>query len=187
MLKLIFLPNKFEKYAAGLRNLFQKLIIKNGISEQYLKNLAKIYEAEAIFIKQQDFPFDLENYLHELLTAIYLKKLIKNQDFEFNINVFGNKIFDKKSFSALILKICQQTNDIEIFEQNKKIVIKTKIKTTEKLLLLVKKFKGQIFCEKKTGNCLIILPFNSTQKTTRDFEDAHTLLQNPLSPVNSYL
>lgn len=186
-LKLIFLPNKFEKYTAGLRNLFQKLIIKNGIKENYLTDMRKLYDAEAILIKNESQPFNIENYFNQLLTAIHLRKFINNINFKFQVNISGNFIFDKKILSSLILNICRQTDFISIFELNKKILIKTKIEPNRKLNLIIKKLNGKMLCECKTKKVLIILQFDYTEKATRDFEDAYTLLKNPLSPVNFYL
>lgn len=184
---MIFLPNKFEKFTAGLRNIFQKLILKNGIKEVYLKNLCKIYEAEAILTVQPLLPINLKAYAYELLTAIFLKKLTENKSFDFFVNISGNYLFKKKIFTALILNVCRQAEYIEIFEIKKNTVVRADFKNTERIEILVKKLNGQILFEKITERCLLVIPLDSTEKKSEDFEAAYTLLQNPLSPVNFYL
>lgn len=184
---MIFLPNKFEKYTAALRNLMQKFIIKNGIKPNYLENLRKIYEAETILVNRTLIPGNISDYLYKLLTAVLLKKSANDKPFYFNINIDGNYFYDKKVLSALILNICRQTEYLSINNFRGNIALKAEIVSTEKIKLLTKKADGIMFNEINTHTSLIILKLDYTEKTASDFEDLYSLFHNPLSPVNFYL
>ena len=182
MLKLIYYPNKFEIYTSSLRLVYQKLILKNGIKQKYLKSLRKIDEFEGVIFQNEPIPINVEDFCGELLTAVFLKK-----DFDYNINVSGNYILDKKIFTMLILSICVKTDFLTIFNFNQNIVLKGKFKCSSKILRLTEKLGGNVFSEVKTGTTFIRFDFPLTQKNTEDFEKAYYLLQNPLSKVNLYL
>ena len=181
MLKLIYYPNKFERYTAALRLLYQKLTTNNGIQLRYLNRLKKIYEFEAI--QNIDItPINIEKLCGELLTAVLLKK-----KFDFYIKVENNYLLNKKAFISIILNICNQTNYMQILSIQQKLVIKAKFKTSKTIIRLLKVINGLIFKEIKSEYTYLVLNIPMTQKETKDFEKAYYLVQNPLSVVNLYL
>ncbi|MGI6280108.1 MAG: hypothetical protein ACOYJS_06070, partial [Acutalibacteraceae bacterium] len=159
----------------------------NGIKQNYLESLRKIYEAETLLINPTLIPGNISDYLYKLLTAVLLKKSGNNKSFDFYINVKGNYFYDKKVLSALILNICRQTDYLAITNIMGKIALKANLSKPEKLKKLIKKANGILFYEKKCKSLLIVLNLAGTEKTTADYEDLYSLYYNPLSPVNFYL
>jgi len=184
---LIFLPNKFEKYTAGLRNIFQKLIIKNGIKKNYLVNLGKIYENEAIFSASFLIPTDAEKFFLSILKPIYIKKFLQKRTPQFFCNLSGNLILNRKLVAVLIFRILQKSDFIKICEERGKILIYSKVEYDLDISKIIKKLDGVFLKEVKEKRQLIILSFDKTEKKQKDSEEEFFSLQNPLSPVNYYL
>ena len=184
---MIYLPNKNEKYMAILRNTYQKLILKNGIKNNYLKKLRTIYNFEALITKKEPVPVNLNSWLTELLIAVYFKKNLKGKIFTFSVKLNDNYLVDKKIFSALILNIAKKGNFIKIENIKGKTIIKSDILPTQKIYQITKKLNGLILKELKQKNCVICIPLSATNKKTREFENGINMIQNPLSIVNIYL
>lgn len=187
MIKLIYLPNKFEKYTAGLRVIFQNLILKNGIKKKYLINLGKIYENEAIFFDYDLLPIDTEKFFLSILKSVYIKKILQSKKPQISCETNGNYILNKKLVSILILKIAQNSDYIKIYKKRKKIFILTKGVKYKKIKKIIIKLHCLYFEEIKSKRQLIILAPEKTDKKAKDFEEDLFSLQNPLSPINYYL
>ncbi len=184
---MIYFPNKFEKMTASLRSLYQKLIIKNGLKPTYIKSLQKIIEAEAMYKPTEPEPINLKLFLNEILTAVFLRKIILNRNFDYYFKIENSFLIDIKIFTNLLLQICSETEYIEIFEKRKMLIIKAFVPKTQKINLLTKKLNGYVLRELKENTLYLIFNFQITDKKARDFEDANRLLQNPLSYVNLYI
>ena len=184
---MIFLPNKIEKYTYAFRNTFQFLISKNGIKENYLKSLRKICEAEILFNEISNNFIVCKEHLYQLLTAIFIKQIINNKEFDFIVDVKGNFLVDKKLFHALILNIAEKSKRIEILEINNKIIIKFDLKVDYKTFKFIKKLNGQILTEIKNEITLVVLSVDFTDKKTEENINAFDMLKNPLSDINVYL
>ena len=181
MLKLIYYPKKVERLTASLRFLYHKFIIKNGIKNNYLKSLKKIYEFEAI-TNCEIAPIDIEKLCGEMLTAVFIKR-----GTDFSIDTKNNYLINKKAFIALLMRLCVTTDFIEIFEFQNKLVLKGKFKTDNQINRLLIFLKGTILKDTKWPVYYIVFSFPITQKVSEDFEQAYYLLQNPLSVINLYL
>lgn len=184
---MIFLPNKFEKYAAGLRNVFQNLILKNGIKPKYLVSLSKIYENEVIFSDLSDQPVNSKKFFSLLLFAIYYKKLALNKFIQFSCNTNGNYLLDKKAIAIFLLKIAQKSSFIEIFQKKGKFLIRTNFTDQSAIRRIAEKLEIITLKEIKNNIFLFILPLNKTEKEEKDSEENFFSLQNPLSLINCYL
>lgn len=179
---MIYFPNKFEIYGASLRLLYQKFIFNHGVTKRNADKLKKIYEFECLTAEDNIAPINLEKYSSQLFTAVMFKK-----NFNYKINIKGNRMLDIKTYTSLLLNICLNAEYLEIAEICGNIVICGKITLNKKTVLLIKKLKGDIFKEIITDTVYIKLNFPATDKKSADFEKAYYMLQNPLSPINLYL
>lgn len=184
---MIYFPNKIERYLAVLRNTFQIRILKNGIKNRYLQNLKRIYITEALLFTENPQPIELQSFCAEILTAVFLKKLILRQSFDFSINLDGNYMVCKKLFTVALLNIASNSQRVKIYTVKGRIIIQSILSDTDKMQLLAKKLDGIFLQEKKTKNAILTADFTKTQKKTGDYEKAYELLENPLSVVNFYL
>ncbi len=184
---MIYFPNKIERYLAVLRNTFHLRIIKNGMKRNYLQNLKKIYITEALLFTENPQPIDLQSFCAEILTAVFLKKLILRQSFDFSVDLSGNYMVCKKLFTVVLLNIASNSQSVKIYTVNGRVVIQSVLPDTDKMHIFAKKLDGFFLQEKKTKNAILTAFFAKTQKKTRDYEKAYELLENPLSVVNFYL
>ncbi len=178
---MIYYPKKVERLTASLRFLYHKLISKNGIKNNYLKSLKKIYEFEAINNREIK-PINPEKLCGEILTALFIKREI-----DFLIDTKNNYLINKKAFIALLMNLCGTTNYIEIIELQNKLVLKGKFNINKRVKRLLNFLKGTLFKDTKSDVYYLLLNFPKTQKESEDFEQAYYLLQNPLSVINLYL
>lgn len=186
MIKLIFLPNKFERYTAALRSVIQNLIIKNGIKQNYLKNLKTIYDFEAILSNTLS-TINIEKEYYEFFAAIYLKKIKKDKKFTFFINANGNYLINRKLFTALLLNLSLNCNEITLQNKENLIIVSGDFQINSKIKIMVKKLNGAYLREIKSNKTLLVFPFNKSQNKAENFEYAYSLLQNSLSIINCYL
>ena len=88
---MIVLPNSFEKYLYNLRIYTSLSILKHGILPRHLKNLKKIYLAEAFLFKNHTEPTDLRLLSYNLLDCVK------------NLKEFKKKITDKTIYEISAL------------------------------------------------------------------------------------
>ncbi len=176
------------RYTAALRLTITNFIIKNGITPKYTSNLKRIYNAESFYLQEEPLPYDLFKFLFNLLTAIYIVKKEKGLEFVFDINIRKNCLINLKPFTYLILNLCANADRIEISNTKGNLIIKTNTIKTKYSLKIIKKLKGCIYYERKSGKMLISLPFTETDKkpvystcTTEEY------IINPLSVVNVFM
>lgn len=182
---MIYLPNKFERYTASLRNYLQKQSLKYGVTPKILENMRKIYIAEAILYNYIKEPTDLLSLSSEILTAVYIKKCDKNLPFEFKIKIKGNFLISKKLYTSLILTLCQNAKKILIFSKNGKILIKAFGTEKKDFLPLAKVICASTFFELKSSTVLIVLDSIYTDKKEDDSIPNYTT--DPFSVVNFFV
>ena len=184
---LIYLPNKFDFYAAALRNYTQRLIFKNATNKKLYENLRKIYIAEAILGNENEAPVNLSEYLTELLSAVKYLKKEKGIYFNYKISLQSNFLINIKLFTALILNLCKITESISVFEKQGKIIINTKTYIKKENNSLIKRLKGAVYYEVKTGTSLIVLSFTATDKSDFCINSAYDFLLDTFSPPNIFI
>lgn len=178
---MIYYPNKYERYSASLRLLYQRFIINNGIKLNYLNALKKLYEFEALFCAEA-MPINIEKLLVEIFTAVLIKK-----KFDYFMRINNSYFLEKKKLISLILNIASLTDYLEVAEIGNRLVVKGNFIINEKIILFTKSLEGMILKEAKTETIYLVFNFPVTKKETEDFETAYHLLQNPLSVINLYL
>ncbi len=152
---MIVLPNSFEKYLYNLRIYTSISILKHGILPRHLKNLKKIYVAEALLFSKNKLPTNLQLLNYNLLCCV---KNIKQ--FNFFININKNVIINQKLYIALLLTLSKNSDFLKI-EYNDGIIIKGsgKIKKCQKIIYYL---KGYSFFDLKTEKFLIYIPCKTT-------------------------
>lgn len=178
---MIYYPKNVERLTASLRFLYHKFISKNGIKNNYLKSLKKIYEFEAI-TNREIVPINPEKLCGEILTAVFIKR-----ETDFLIDTKNSYLINKKAFIALLMNLCSTTNYIEVFEFQNKLVLKGKFNIIKQTKSLLNFLKGTALKDTKSCVYYILFNFPKTQKESEDCEQAYYLLQNPLSVINLYL
>jgi len=186
---LTFLPNKFMRYSAALRNYIQYSILKNGIEHKHYTQLKRIIISEIIFSDCNNTICDLEKTLIGLLFAVKLIKTASNYDFKYKIDVAESCIINFKALTVLILSICKFTDEIIIYTFNGRIIIKATGKAEKHSHILTKKLNGCVFYELKTDKTYVALPYNATDKKSElaDYKSTQDYISNPLSLVNIFI
>ena len=152
---MIVLPNSFEKYLYNLRIYTSLSILKHGILPRHLKNLKKIYLAEAFLFKNHTQPTDMRLLSYNLLDCI--KNL---KEFNFIIKINKSISINQKLYTALLLTIAPHTDFLKI-EFSNGIIIKGigEIKKANKVIAYL---NGCSFFDLKTSNFLIYIPCKTT-------------------------
>lgn len=182
---LIFLPNKFERYTAAIRNSIQIAALKNGITETQTSTLKKIYIAEAILSPCYQ-PIDLKELTFNLLMGAYIKLLSKDIKISPLIRVNGTFIINKKLLICLLLSLCSISETIKISNYKQKIVILCN-NDARNFDFLINAIKGICFYELKTNASMIIIPAKRTEKKPLKTEREWEYIKDPFSPINIFL
>ncbi len=183
---MIFLPNKLERYTAALRNSIQFLILKNGIKASYIKNISKIYTCEALFSYKEKIPVNIYKYCNKLLLSAHTKLLSYNKKLAFKITAKGNYLLNKKLLTVLLLTICQNGNNIEVFTFKGLLVLSAEIDNISRIKKVISALNGLFFYERKGRKLYILIKANLTDK--KEFETKREwAICDPLSPVNIFL
>lgn len=185
---MIYLPNKFERYIASLRIYIQASIIKFGIKPKHIKQLKKIYIAEALVYSEFSIPVNLKYYLWNILTAVAFKKSQTYLPFNFDIKINKNYIVDIKPLTTLILSLASSTDKIYINEKNGYIVINVKTDLKKHNRKIIEKLNGCVLYEIKEKISLVLIPLTATNKQVlcNNFEMEDFIL-NPLSQMNVFI
>ena len=176
---MIVLPNSFEKYLYNLRIYTSISILKHGILPKHLKNLKKIYVAEALLFSKNKLPTNLQLLNYNLLCCV---KNIKQ--FNFFININKNVIINQKLYTALILTLANNSDILKI-EFRDGIIIKGngKIKSSKKIIRFL---GGYSFYDLKTNNFIIFIPCNTTTLSPTPTLTQWELLFDKFSPFNLF-
>lgn len=184
---MIFLTNKFDIYAAILRNTVTKFILKNGPHTKYLKMLKKIHTFEAVNSKNFA-PVNIKKLLAELLKCVYIKKIENDCFFSFSVTVCGNFMINKKAFLSLILSLAENASFLNIKTFKKGIYIKCdNFNRSKSFNLLVKKLKATYFYDRKNGIVSLLLFPDTTSKKSQITAKDRDSFHGPLSIINYYL
>lgn len=174
------LPNSFERYTAALRNLTSILILRNGLNQKHLKNLSKIYTAEAFFYHHKQ-PLNIEKFACGLLGAA---SLIKPNKLVFSVNCRGNFLINKNLFTVLLLNLSKECSLIEI-EIEGDIVISFTGKC-KKALSALKNLRGFYFYSINTQRGKFIIPVLKINEKSIPFENEWENISYQFSPVNLF-
>ena len=182
---MIYLPNKFERYLASLRNYLQNRSLKYGITPHILENMRKIYTAEALLCGDFIEPVDIGKLSSQILSAVYIKSIEKNLPFEFKIDCKGNVLINKKLYTALLLNLCKKAEKITLISLNGQILIKARNANKKTAFSLSKALGGIIFFERKLKSFIIILSPTATDKKAEN--NIYFDLNNPFCEVNYFI
>ncbi len=175
------LPNSFERYTASLRILTSLLILKHGLNKKFLRNLSKIYTAEAFYNNKNLQPLSIQKFALELF---YAASVIKPQNLIFSINCQGNFLINKNVFTVLLLSLLKECDEINItFEKN--IVINFK-GNHKKALSALKNLQGYYFYSVFANSGKFIIPALRTNKQSVPFANEWENIVNQFSTVNLF-
>lgn len=181
---MIFLPNIFERYTASLRNSIHLSAIRSGLKKRHIKNMKKIYIAEALFSKETEIPVNISNLTSRLLTVFFIKRLELGFPFEFKVNLSRNSLLKPKLYTAFLLSICSCSNSVEIYNSNGKIIIKAFNYCGNVFTPLTKKINAVPFFERKRKIALFILSFDTTDKKAKQINIEYSA--DPFTPTNLF-
>ena len=173
------MPNSFEKYLNKLRIYTSFSILKHGILPKHLKNLKKIYLAEAFLFKSNTKPTDIRLLSHNLLYCVKNKK-----DIDFIIDIKQILLINQKLYKALILTLANNSNILKV-EFRDGIVIKGngKIKSSKKIIHFL---GGYSFYNLKTSEFIIVIPCNTTPLSPAPTITQWELIFDKFSPFNLF-
>lgn len=178
---MIFLPNRFERYLSALRIFVSFSILKHGLNKKHLKNLLKIYTAEALLYRKTVQPANTFKLINNLLNAAKTFKpelnftLCKIPDTRFLIN--------KKIFSVLLLFIAKSVDFINISFVRDYLKI-TYSQNYKPPLYLINSLKAQFFSEIFTNNTAICIPIKETVENSVYIESDTEYIFDRFSLVN---
>lgn len=181
----MFLPNKYERYCAAMRNYLQNAILKYGVTEKKKENLKKIIIFERVNFENELSPCDIKLLSSKLFILIYTKTIDKKQPFDFSVKIKENYFIDPYLFSIVLIKIALNSKKIIIDEILGNIVIKSNanLKIHQKLL---KKLNAICFFEIKKGNLILVINAEKTSKSSVDMKKEWDI-SNPFSIFNIFL
>ena len=182
---MIFLPNKFERYTAALRNYIHFAVLRNGLNDKKINMLRKISETEAIFFYNENTPINIKDFSNTLFITAYTK-LLKN-DNSFDFFVFSDKTFliNAKLFEILLLNLCHTSKKIVITCSKNKIIIESN-STSNVNYKILKALNAIYFYEIKTKRLIISITAEATDKKPLNINREWDIL-NPFSNVNIFL
>lgn len=184
---MIFLPNKYERFCAAIRNRIQNHNISLPISLKNREILRKIYFAEAILKETEIMPIDIKKFSENLLGAMQILKIEKEEKFTFKITAEGNYLLDKKCLEILLILLSQNNTHISIYEYNSKLVIKTNLHRNPQINILLQKLNACSFYEYKTEKLITVISAHKTPKRSIPFPYESEILSNPFSAVNIFI
>ncbi len=178
---MIVLPSSFERYLAALRNFVSLSVFKYGLTPRHLKNLKKIYKAEAFYHKSEVYSLDINEFCKNLLRAVSAFR----EDLKFSITADGNLLVNQKLLTHLILTICCFSDYLKITEKDGFLLILFYGKS-EKILRFINAMSGTIFYEQKTEASLIVIPASKTSQSSVPILSEWDFLFDSFSAVNVY-
>lgn len=179
-----FCPTKQERYAASLRQIVSRRIIKNGFTSNSLEQLKKICLFEAVKVKENCInAVELSDALDALLSAVFIRLTIRGISVKTLNSAVGCCALNKKILEMILAFCC---NAKPIGEE-----VVFKVSKTKHYLMLqtfglklqsdIKKAaalaKGGCIRELKSEKYLIYLPIKSTTISERYYpSDAFIIL-----------
>ena len=182
---MIFLPNKFERFCAAIRNYVQRKALTGEINSKQKVILQKIHYAEVILTECLPQPIDICDYCYEFLKAVKTIRLSQKDKFCFEIHTQGVFLIPARPFEALLAEIAKNSNFIKIYSFKKRLIIAVTGANTS-VVPLVEKIKGIKLYDLKTDTNYIIFDFSETHKESLYIKREWELLCDPFSAVNIY-
>lgn len=155
-------------------------MLQHGILPRHLKNLKKIYLAEALLFKNYTESTNLHLLSYNLL---YCVKTVK--EFNFFIKINHTVRINKKLYTALLLSLAQYTDFLKI-EYKNGIIIKGTGKLN-KVNKIIAHLDGYSFLDIKTKNYLIYIPCQTTTLVPTPTVTQWELLFDKFSVFNLFL
>lgn len=182
---MIYLPNSFERYTAGLRIIIHLSVLRHGLCRRHLDSLKKIYIAEALFAKDSLLPYSLAELSLPLLSSSQILLEEKGEFIDFSLSGDGVYLLNKRLFTLLLLQLCLDGSSIRLYAKEQKIVISFcgEIKNS---LSFIKAMKGCYFYEKFSQKAAIVLPARKCSEKPQECENEWHYIFDRFSPVNLY-
>ena len=152
-----------------------------------IKILRKIYFAEAVLKETEIVPIDIKEFAQNILGAIQILKVEREENLSFKINIEGKYMLDKKCFEILLILLAQNSKYVSVYEHKTKLVIKADVNPDSKLEKIFKKIKTDRFYENKSGYLFAVFSAVTTLKKSINITGEKEILANPFSPVNIFL
>lgn len=182
---MIFLPNKYERYIAALRNYLHNLNNKKNNDKNIALRFKKIYEFEALFLNIDKLPCDVKLLSSKVLIHIYSKLIYKNINLDFTVKIKKNYILNIKLFTIVLTMLAVNSKYIKVCESESKIIIKCKTNTKLKNKYL-KGLNAYSFYDIRKNILLIVINAQITNKKSVEIKEEWDIL-NPFSPINLIL
>ncbi|MBE6786791.1 MAG: hypothetical protein E7537_00415 [Ruminococcaceae bacterium] len=176
---MIVLPNSFERYLANLRIYVSLSILKHGFKKHHLKNLKKIYFAEAMYNKNTVQSVDINKLYNNILSAVKAT----NSHLKFNSGMSGNFYINKSLFSLFLIHISTVTNDVTANYSRECICISFNCKNPNPLPYL-KELGGYLLKHKTT--CLAVIPVLKSLDESIYIESEFEFIFDKFSVVNVF-
>ncbi len=184
---MIFLPNKYERFCAAVRNRIQNRNISLPISPKNIEILRKIYYAEAILKEKENVPIEINEYAKNILGAVQILKIEKEKPFTFKIVTKDRYLLDKKTLEILLILLSRNSTHISIYEYKSNLVIKADTLPDLKFQKLLLKMKANSVYEHKEGYIFALFSAEKTTKKSIKNAEEKEILCNPFSSANIFI
>ena len=186
-LVLIFLPNKFERFSAGLRNRIQRLSSVDGPTAKQRCILRKLHLAKSLINNEEETPINISEYCAEILRAVQIIKIENERQFSFGINSKEVFLIKKHIFDSLLLTLCKENFYVKIVSSQKGIGIFYSSLQSGNISRLAEKLNATVLKEIKSGKAVVFIKACFTDKKgilpLREID----YLKDPYSVVNLYI
>lgn len=133
------------------------------------------------------YPVNISELSSRLLSAVYVKKLEKDEKFKFKVKSVGGYLINPKLFTAVLLTVCKYAQVVSVDLFNGQPSIYCKSKNTADTAKALKIFGVQYITEIRSGKCAVLFSCVATSKHTEaPFADLRKLT-SPFSPTDMFL
>lgn len=184
---MIFLPNKFERYTAALRAAIHNSAAKHGKTDKQLSALRKIYIAEAAYFKNEKRPVNSRELCSVLLKAVYIKKLERDEYFEFELKPVRNCLINPKFIIAVLLTVCRYSESVRVVDFDGNIKIEYKSDSSDIIAKELKHFGVTAVSVVGSRTGAVLLFCDITAKPTEHYFADFSELTAPFSPIDIFI
>ena len=179
-----FCPTKQERYAASLRQLMLKRILKMGFNRNSVEQLKKICMFESVnFDENGNEAFEISEMLDVLLSAVFIRLTIRGINAKTKNSAYGCHFVNKKLFEiimAFISTSCAVEDNVLISadkNENFLIIVVNGLKIHNDIKKAAALMKGGCIREIKSEKYLIYLPIKSASFSEKYYpSDAFIIL-----------